>query len=243
MQLEGTSIIVTGASGGIGSAIARALAAQGARLVLTGRREDPLAALRDDIVGSGGTAVIVAGDITVATTSHTVTKAALQAFGRIDILVNNAGYAPPAPLLQTSEEIWDNTIDSCLKSVFLMTRAVLPAMLKQGAGRIVQISSVTGKKGYTNRSAYCAAKWGVQGFTAALREEVGSQGIRTHVINPSAVATDWWDTTSNSQPPEVLGRMLQVDDVARAVVWVLTQPDHVKIDEIVVDLQRSPWEG
>jgi NADP-dependent 3-hydroxy acid dehydrogenase YdfG len=129
-----------------------------------------------------------------------------------------------------------------LKSVYLMTRAVLPSMLRQRAGRIVQISSVAGKYGYAHRAAYCAAKWGLQGFTEALRAEVGPAGIRAHVINPAAVATDWWATTDDPQPPGVLERMMRPEDVAQAWVWVLIQPDHLHIADVVIENSRSRWQ-
>lgn len=241
MKLAGKTAIVTGASSGIGIAIAQAFAADGARLVLTARREDRLNTVREEIVAAGGDAVVVAGDITQAATAASVTAAALKAYGGIDILVNNAGYAPPVNLVDMNEEIWDTTLDVCLKSVYLMTHAVLPTMLESGGGRIVQVSSVAGKHGYATRTAYCAAKWGIQGFSAALRDEVGDQGVRVHIVNPGPVGTEWWSTNDDAQTQEVLDRMIRVDDVARAVVYMLTQPENIQIDEVVVNTQRSPW--
>jgi NAD(P)-dependent dehydrogenase (short-subunit alcohol dehydrogenase family) len=170
-------------------------------------------------------------------------QATVDAYGTIDVLINNAGYGPPASVLETTEELWDVTIAACLKSVYLMTRATVPIMLERGGGAIVNISSVAGKAGFENRSAYCAAKWGVHGFTEALRVELGNQNIRTHLICPGAVATPWWGTTNDAQPEEVLHRMVQPEEVADAVQWVLTKPERLQIDEVVIKTRRSPWQG
>jgi short-subunit dehydrogenase len=114
-------------------------------------------------------------------------------------------------------------------------------MLAAGRGRIVNISSIAGKVAEANRTAYCAAKWGLQGFSLALRHELEGTGVRVHVLNPAAVATGWWDTTGDPQPASVLERMMTPDDVARALTWMLTQPDHVQIDEVILRNAASPW--
>lgn len=238
MNLQDQAIIITGASSGIGLAIARTLAADGARLLLTGRNADKLAALQGEL---GGQTAIITGDVTVEADCQAIVAAAVEAFGTVDVLINNAGYGPPASLLDTTEDLWDATIDSCLKSVYLMTRAALPIMLDNGGGTVLQISSVAGVAGYSSRTAYCAAKWGVQGFTEALRDEYDAQGIRAHTINPGAVATPWWGRTNDAQPPAVMERMIQPETVAEAVKWVLTQPDNVQINEVVLRTWRSPW--
>ena len=118
---------------------------------------------------TGAALVAIPTDVTREPDCRALVKAAIDAFGRVDVLINNAGYAPPASLHDTTEELWDATVDVCLKGVYLMTRATLPSMLANGGGAIVNISSVAGKAGFTNRTAYCAAKWGVHGFTAALK--------------------------------------------------------------------------
>jgi NADP-dependent 3-hydroxy acid dehydrogenase YdfG len=243
MRLENKVAIITGASSGIGVAIARELAAGGTQLMITARREEKLNALRDELTENGADVGVCPGDVTVETDCQNIVKQTVNTFGAIDILINNAGYGPPASLLDTDEGLWDVTIDSCLKSVYLMTRAALPVMLEQGSGSIVQISSVAGKYGYKNRTAYCAAKWGVQGFTEALRTELGSNGIHMFTVNPAAVATPWWKKADDPQPPEVMERMIQPEEVAEAVRWGLTQPDHIQIDDIVLKTYRSPWEG
>ena len=242
MELKDKVVIISGASSGIGLEIAKALANEGARLVLAARSMDKLERAATDLVAGGATTVVVPTDVTRETDCQALAQATLDTFGRVDVLINNAGYAPPASLLETTEQIWDATIDICLKGVYLMTRAVVPALLKAGGGTIVNISSMAGKYGYENRSAYCAAKWGVHGFTEALRVELDRQNIRAHLICPGAVATPWWQTVNNPQPPEILDRMVRPEEVAQAVRWVLTQPDRIQIDEVVVRPYRSPWE-
>jgi NADP-dependent 3-hydroxy acid dehydrogenase YdfG len=241
VDLDGSVTILTGASGGIGQAIAHQLAAGRGRLVLVARRPGPLAELAAAVHDRGGEAVTVVGDVAVGGTASAAVDAATDRFGRIDTLVNAAGYGPPQPLVDLTKPTWDATIGSCLTGAYLMTRAVLPTLLAAGRGRIVNVSSIAGKVAEANRTAYCAAKWGLEGFSAALRHEVEGTGVRVHVLNPAAVATGWWDTTDDPQPARVLDRMMNPDDVARTLVWTLTQPDHLQIDEVVLRNTTNPW--
>lgn len=242
MQLTDKTVIVTGASSGIGLEITRQLAVEGANIVLTARSLDKLEKAAEDLAAAGHSLLVVPADVTREADCQALVHAATDAFGSIDVLVNNAGYAPPASLLDTTEELWDVTLDVCLKGVYLMTRAVVPGMLANGRGVIVNISSVAGKYGFENRTAYCAAKWGVHGFTEALRAELGDQNIRAYLICPGAVATPWWGTANDPQTEEVMARMIRPEEVAEAVRWILTQPDRIQVDEIVLKTHRSPWE-
>lgn len=242
MNVEGAVTIVTGASGGIGKAIAVALAERHGRIVAVARRPDPLAEAAEAIVAHGGAVATLIGDVADVDTSRAAVDAAVRRFGRIDMLVNAAGFGPPKPLVDLTKDMWDATIDSCLTGLYVMTRAVLPTMLAAGAGRIVNVSSIAGKGAEANRTAYCAAKWGVQGFSLALRDELAGTGVRLHVLNPASVATDWWEITGDPQPSTTLERMLTPDDVANALMWMLTQPEHVQIDEVVLNNAVSPWQ-
>ncbi len=243
MKLENKVVVVTGASSGIGVEVAGVLAAEGAKIVLAARSMDKLETVAADLAATGTSTIVVPTDVTREADCRALVKATVDAFGTIDVLVNNAGDGPPASLLDTTEEIWDRTIDVCLKGVYLMTRAVVGHMLENRGGSIVNISSVAGKAGFGNRSAYCAAKWGVQGFSEAIRAELDDQGIRVHLVCPGAVATSWWGRTIEAQPDEVLQRMIRPEEVAEAVRWVLTQPDRLQIDEVVIKTHRSPWQG
>ena len=241
MNLDGAVSIVTGATGGIGGATALALASRGGRIVIAGRRVARLAALAEAIVDRGGEATVVDGDISSAATTEAVIDTTIKQFGRVDVLVNSAGYGPPMPLVDLSETVWDATVDGCLKGAYLMTRAVLPAMLAANTGHILQVSSVAGKGVEANRTAYCAAQWGLQGFSLALQAELADTNVRVNVINPASVATDWWTTTDDPQPPPVLDRMMTADDIADAIVWMLTRPDHLFIGELVIHNTLNPW--
>lgn len=240
MKLQEKVVIITGASGGIGLETANILAAEGAKLVLAARNQEKLAQVATRLTTPN---IIVPTDITRQADCRALAQAAVDAFGRIDILVNNAGDGPPASLLETTEEIWDVTIDVCLKGTYLMSQAVVAVMLKQGSGAIVNISSVAGKAGVADRSAYCAAKWGVQGFSEALRAELGPQNIRIYTLCPGPVATPWWGHINAAQPAEVLGRMIQPPEVAEGVRWLLTQPERIQIDELVIKPSQNPWTG
>jgi NADP-dependent 3-hydroxy acid dehydrogenase YdfG len=241
MKLEDKVVVITGASSGIGLSIAQALVAENVLLALAARNPDKLAETADRLRAAGGRVLAVPADVTREADCRALVAAVTDEFGRLDVLVNNAGYAPPASLLDTTEEIWDATVDVCLKGVYLMTRAVLPPMLAQGGGTVVNISSVAGKYGFENRTAYCAAKWGVHGFTEALRVELGDQNIRAYLVCPGAVSTPWWDTINNPQPEDIMQRMIRPEEVAEAVRYLLNQPGRLQIDEIVMKTYLSPW--
>ncbi|HEY8546657.1 MAG TPA: SDR family oxidoreductase [Acidimicrobiales bacterium] len=241
MDLDGTVTVLTGASGGIGRAVAHHLVDQGGRLVLVARRPGPLAELAADLRARGGDVVTVPGDVSDPATARSAVDRAVQRFGRLDVLANAAGFGPPRPLVDLPKAAWDATIASCLTGTYVMCRAVLPPLLAAGRGRIVNVSSIAGRVAEANRTAYCAAKWGLEGFSAALRHELEGTGVRLHLLNPAAVATGWWEVTDDPQPAEVLDRMMTPDDVARALVWVLSQPDHLQVDALVLRNTTSPW--
>lgn len=241
MELKDKVIIITGASSGIGMEIAKVLADAGAKLVLAARSQDKLEQLAHTLTQTE--TLVVPTDVTIEADCQAAVQATVDRFGTVDALINNAGFGPPAKLLDTTEEIWDVTVDSCLKSVYLMSRAVVTVMLENEGGSIVNISSVAGKEGYDRRTAYCAAKWGVQGFTEALRVELGHKNIRAHTINPGPVATPWWGNTSDSQSKAVMERMIQPEEVAAAVHYVLSQSDRIQIDEVVIRPHGSPWDA
>ncbi len=243
MNLDGSVAVVTGASGGIGHELALALAGRGARLVVSARRAERLEEVAETVRSVGADVVTVPGDVSSPATASSVVAAAIERFGGIDVLVNAAGYGPPARLVDLTPDLWEATIGSCLTGPYLMSRAVLPAMLANGSGRIVQISSIAAKGAEANRTAYCAAKWGLQGFSLALQEELRGTGVRVHVVCPASVATDWWEVTGDPQPAAVLARMLTPRDVARAALWLLDQPDHVHIGELIVGHDHNPWDG
>jgi 2-hydroxycyclohexanecarboxyl-CoA dehydrogenase len=182
--------LVTGAGQGIGAAIALALAADGARVTLLGRRAEPLQALAAQ---QPGQMQWVQADVTDAAQLETAIEQARQRFGPVQILINNAGQAASAPLLKTSAELWQQMLAVNLTGTFLGCQAALPDMLQTGWGRIVNIASTAGLKGYAYVSAYCAAKHGVIGLTRALAQEVAQKGISVNAVCPGYTDTPLLD--------------------------------------------------
>ncbi|MBI1963562.1 MAG: 3-oxoacyl-ACP reductase FabG [Candidatus Rokubacteria bacterium] len=190
-RLDGRVALVTGASRGIGAAIARAFGREGARVAVNYHRsEAKAAAVVAAIEAAGSKALAVQADVADGPAVRAMVERAVAGLGPIDVLVNNAGIADATPLDQMSEEVWDRLIATNLRSVFLCTRAVLPAMLARGRGKIISVTSQLGQKGMPNHTHYAAAKAGVIGFTRALAREVGPRGIHVNAIAPGPIETD-----------------------------------------------------
>lgn len=182
--------IVTGGSRGIGKAIALSLAAAGFNLIINSRNSKEVRDTADEISKITGKDVIpLEANVTCHNDVKKVVKTAIEKFDRIDVLVNNAGMAVVRLLVETTEEQWNQVMDTNLKGVFLCSKEVLPQMIVQRSGTIINISSGAGKSGFAELSAYCASKFGVIGLTESLAEEVSKYGIRVIAICPGAVAT------------------------------------------------------
>ena len=223
-DLAGRSIIVTGASGGIGSACARRLGSGGARLTLIDRHPERLAELERSLGGVDVQSLSL--DVTSERDMARMAEAAMTRFGGIDALISAAGIlrtsGQPRPVAETTYEEWRTIIDVNLTGTFLSNRAVLPAMLQRSAGDIVNISSTSGRQGRPFDAAYCASKFGVVGFSESLAEEVGRLGIRVQTLMPDAVDTPLWEQSgSASLKPRA---MLSPERVADFVLYLLTLP-------------------
>jgi NAD(P)-dependent dehydrogenase (short-subunit alcohol dehydrogenase family) len=243
MELQDKVVIITGASGGIGSFIARALAARGTRMALVARSEERLNGVLEDITQREGEAAIFPCDIRHGNEVEQMVAAVKDRFGTVDVLVNSAFWGPPGSIEETDEEFWDKTLETTLKAPFLCTRAVTPIFKEKGGGRIVNIGSMAGKVGEDNRTAYCAAKWGLEGLSAALAVELGRYNIHVHLISPAATRTEWWPSVGVELTPAIVERMIPPEVVAEAVCWVLSQPDQVHIPDVAITNYRSPFEG
>ncbi len=243
MGLEGRVAIVTGATRGMGRAISDRLAAAGVRVALVARTEAALRETEAQIQAGGGETGAFAADVADRASVEAMVAAVKERFGRIDILVNNAFWGPPGSLERTDEAFWDRTIDTCLKGPYLCTRAVHPVMRAQGSGSIVNIGSQAGKMGEDNRTAYCAAKWGLEGLTAALRIEMAKDGIRVHLISPAATDTSFWRENAPGLTGQQLARFIPPETIADAVHWVLTTPEAVLIPDVSILNARNPFEG
>lgn len=239
-KLEGKTVIVTGASAGIGQECARVLGAEGATVVITARREDRLEELAAEIEAAGGKAVIVPGDAREEDTAKRTAQAALDATGRIDFVVNNAGMGIYKDLIDTSAEDYDTMVDTNVRSTFLFTRHALPAMLEQGEGTILMISSMAGIYGFAGEAVYCATKFAQVGFAQALDKELRTKGIKVGVICPGGVKTEFALGTGRTEEGVAASGMLDASDVAGAVLLACTQSKQSRIIEIQMRTMAEP---
>jgi NADP-dependent 3-hydroxy acid dehydrogenase YdfG len=190
-KLTGKVAIVTGASAGIGRASALALAAEGAKVVITARRQDRLEALAAEINAMNTRAYIVAGDANDEATAKRCVETALNEAGRIDILLNNTGMGNYKNLVDTTLEEYDQLMDTNMRTTFIFTRQVVPQMLLQQQGTILMISSMAGLYGFANQAVYCATKFAQVGFAQSLDKELRPSSIKVGVICPGGVKTEF----------------------------------------------------
>ena len=204
-DLTGMTALVTGASGGIGSAIARALAAQGARLALSGTRAEALEAVKAEL---GGDHVILPCNLSDAAAVDALVPSAVEALGRLDILVNNAGVTRDNLALRMKDEEWDTVIRVNLEAAFRLSRAALkPMMLKQRFGRIISVTSVVGVTGNPGQANYAASKAGLIGMSKALAQEVASRGVTVNCVAPGFIASPMTAALNEAQTEALMGRI------------------------------------
>ena len=239
--LDGRVGIITGASSGIGRAVARALAAEGAAVVLGARRIERLEAVVCEVCGAGGRALAVHTDVTCLEDVRAMVAAARTTFGRVDILVNNAGIMPLSPLAEGRVEDWTRMVEVNVNGVLHGIAAVLPVMLEQGTGHIVNVGSVAGRRPFPGGTVYAATKFAVRCLSWGLHLELGAEhGIRATDIQPGYVETELINTMPDAEAREEWAqrwadkRALHVDDVARAVLYAVTAPPHVAVSEVLV---------
>ncbi|GAB4129841.1 MAG: 3-oxoacyl-[acyl-carrier-protein] reductase [Rhodothalassiaceae bacterium] len=221
-DLAGKRALVTGASGGIGASIARALHARGAALALSGTRREPLEALAASL---GERAHVVPADLSRSDGAETLARDAEAALGGVDILINNAGITRDQLLLRMKDQDWNDVLRVNLESVFRLSRALLRGMMKARFGRIVSISSIVGVTGNPGQTNYAASKAGMIGFSKSLAQEVASRGITVNCIAPGFIRSAMTDALGEEQKNRLLasipaGRLGEGDDIAAAVVYL-----------------------
>jgi len=233
---SGQVAVITGAGRGIGASIARKLAAMGATAVLCGRTQSALDQTSQDIIEAGGKAEVVPCDIS---TLHQVEYAATRVdstFGRLDVLVNNAGIGGfNAPLHNLSPEEWDRILNTNLRGVYYCIRNFAPLMIRAHSGHIINISSLAGKNALPNGAAYAASKWGLNGLTYSVAEELRAYNIRVSVVCPGSV-----DTELSPHAGKDPRKMLQPHDVAHAVAMLVTQAPQSFMSEILLRPTQKP---
>lgn len=230
-RLKGRVAIITGASAGIGQASARALAGEGASLVLTARRSDRLDTLVKEARALGGDAVAVIGDAREEATAVKAVEAA-KSLGSIDILINNVGVGNYKKLVDTSLDDYVEMMDANVRTTFLFTRHVAPTMIKQGDGVILMISSMAGVYGFAGEAVYCATKFAQVGFAQGLDKELRPHGIKVGTINPGGVKTEFALGKGRTEQTVSQSEMLEAEDVAAAVLFACTQPKGSRIIQV-----------
>ena len=241
LQLEGKVCVVTGASSGIGEATALRLSEAGAAVVLAARRRDRLEALAERIGAAGGRALPIEVDITDEQRARDLIDRAAADLGRLDILVNNAGVMLLGLVYEADTEEWRRMVEVNLMGLLYCTHAALPIMRDQDSGHIVNISSVAGRVARAGSAVYNATKWAVGAFSEALRQEVLHFNVRVTIIEPGMVVTELAEHISQPIAIEAVRKMresmkapLEADDIADTILYAVTRPQHVGVNEMLV---------
>ncbi len=243
--LEGTVVLITGASSGIGEATAGELAALGAKVAVAARRLERLERLAAEIGGEGHTALAIEADITDPEQASGAVDRTVAELGRLDVLVNNAGVMLLGPIENAPTEEWDRMIDLNLKGLVNTTHAALPHLLaaaeesERGCADLVNISSVAGRVARAGSGVYNLTKHGVGAFSESFRQEFASRRVRTTIVEPGAVATELTDHLRDEVRERVRERFagietLQSRDIAEAIAFAVTRPRHVSVNEILI---------
>src|SRR3954447_192657 len=238
--------VVTGASSGIGEATAKALAGEGYAVALAARRKERINEIAEQISADGGKALAIPTDVTDESSARALIQAAQDELGSLDVLVNNAGVMLLGPILGADVEHWQRMVEVNLLGLMYCTHASLPIMQEQGRGHIVNVSSVAGRTARFGSGVYNATKWGVGAFSESLRQEGANYGVRVTIIEPGFVETE---LQGHNEIPIVvetmeknrqeIGKVLEAEDIANAIVYAVQQPEHVGINEVLVRPTRQ----
>lgn len=235
-RIENKIILITGASSGIGEAVARSVARAGATVVLGARRVDRLKVLADEINVNGGTAIYKSLDVTSRVDVQAFADAALDAFGQIDVIINNAGIMPLSPMASLKVDEWDQMIDVNVRGVLHGIAAVLPTMNEQQSGHIINVSSIGGLAVSPTAAVYCATKYAVRAISDGLRQE--NEKIRVTCVYPGVVESELASTITDPVAAHAMDSYrriaLKPEAIADAIVHVIGQPVDIDTSEIVI---------
>ncbi|NNE32045.1 MAG: SDR family oxidoreductase [Winogradskyella sp.] len=238
MKLKNSVVIITGASSGIGESTAKKLSENGAKVVLMARSKDKLETLKIEIEDNGGTAIVAPGDVTNKNDFKSVVATAVDHFGRVDVLINNAGLMPLSFVKKLKTDEWDQMVNVNINGVLNGVAAVLPILIENKGGAIVNVSSMAAHRYFPGGAVYCATKSAVKMFSEGLRQELAPKhGINVTSIEPGAVDTNLTSTITDEDIKEKMSEMqkmetLKSDDIANAIYYALSQPEHVNINDV-----------
>ncbi len=242
-EIKGKVVLVTGASSGIGEAIARLLAGRGARVIVGARRTDRLETLVAEIAAAGGEARFRALDVTNREDVQAFVDFAKAEFGQVDVLINNAGVMPLSPLSALKFDEWDRMISVNINGVLNGIGAVLPVMEARGAGQIINVASIGAHAVYPTAAVYCATKFAVRAISDGLRQETSK--IRVTTISPGVVESELADTITDPAAKAGMDEFRKIaltpDAIARAVAFAIEQPADVDVSEMIVRPTASPY--
>jgi clavulanate-9-aldehyde reducatase len=240
-SLDGKVAVITGASSGIGEATARQMAAEGAKLALVARRHDRLIKLAEEIEKGGGEALPIEADVSDHGAVEALMSQAKGQLGGLDILLNNAGLMLLGPVDGADVEEWRRMIDVNLLGLLYCTREAIPIMRDSGGGHIINVASVAGRIASLGAGVYNMTKWGVVGFSEALRQEALHSDIRVTCVEPGFVDTELQGHNTNPAVVDAtekyrdqIGEVLEADDIARAIVFAVSEPGRVAVNEIMI---------
>ena len=240
-SLEGRVAAITGASSGIGEATAEALAREGAAVALGARRKDRLEGLADRIESEGGRALVLEADVSDEGQARGFVETAHKELGGLSILINNAGVMLLGPVEGADPADWRRMLEVNLYGVLWCTHAALPLMREGGGGDIINVSSTAGRRADAGAAVYNMTKWGVTGFSEALRQEALHSGIRVTCVEPGFVETELQGHNTNpmvkqatEKMRERIGQVLKAEDIAEAILYAVSRPSHVSLNEILV---------
>jgi NADP-dependent 3-hydroxy acid dehydrogenase YdfG len=252
LALDGTVALVTGAGSGVGAATARRLAGAGATVALVARRRDHLDRVAGEIGGRGGTAVPIEADITDPERADEVVQRTLDRLGRLDILVNNAGIMLLNSALHTTVEEWDRMVALNVSALLHITHAAVPYLIDAAAtsarqvADLVNVSSTAGRVARPGSSVYSLTRFGLQGFTESLRQELAGEHVRVGVVEPGAVETELVDHLGGAaldvvRRPVAGTEALRASDVADAIAYIVTRERRVAVNEMLVRAGKQTW--